>query len=75
MGKKKKKYSEKLPNTTALMNIDEILSQLSSLADNSSPLIRGDPEMETLWRAGIKACNEASSILSALQIEGINDPE
>ncbi len=75
MSKKKKKYSEKLQSTTAVMNIDEILSQLSSLADNSSHLIRGDPEQETLWKAGIKACNEASSILSALQIEGINDPE
>ncbi len=81
MGKKKKKYSEKLPNTTAVMNIDEILSQLSSIADNSRSFIRAkkedadDEEYNAIWKADVKACNEAGSILFALQNEGINDPE
>ncbi len=75
MGKKKKKYSEKLPNTTAVMNIDSILAQLSSLADNSRSFIKGNSEDDAIWKMDVKACEEATDILTALQDEGINDSE
>ncbi len=75
MGKKRKLNGEKRPNTTADMNIDSILAQLSSLADNSRSFIHGEPEEDAIWKADIKACEEAADILTALQNEGINDPE
>ena len=78
MGKKKKNAKPRLPNSTATMNIDHILSQLSSLAENSSSFITGKPEdaeSDAIWKADIEACGQATAILSALQDEGIEDPE
>lgn len=78
MGKKKKSVKPRLPNSTATMNIDHILAQLASLADNSRSFITKDPvdkEADDIWQADVAACEQATAILSALQDEGIEDPE
>lgn len=82
MGKKKKdkKQTQKpiRANPPEIMNIDGILAQLSSLADNSRSFITGkseDDEFDEIWKADIKALEQATAILSAIQDEGIRDPE
>jgi len=58
------------------MGIDAILAQLASLKDNSRSFIDGkDPEADAIWQADIEACEAATDILTALQDEGIKDPE
>lgn len=64
MGKKKK----------AAMSIDSIISQISSLKDNSQSFITKDGDDE-IWREDVRACESAIAILSALQDAGINDPK
>lgn len=85
MGKKKKKKPEQKPRpveptvpTTTAMSIDGILAQLSSLADNSRSFITGkleDDEFDEIWKADIAALEQATAILSAIQDEGIREPE
>lgn len=64
MGKKKE----------AAMSIDGIISQISSLKDNSQSFITKDGDDE-IWREDVRACESAIAILSALQDAGINEPD
>lgn len=64
MGKKKE----------AAMSIDSIISQISSLKDNSQSFITKDGDDE-IWREDVRACESAIAILSALQDAGINEPD
>ena len=58
------------------MSIDAILAQLASMKDNAKASIGDvDPEGDEIWRQDIAACEAATAILSALQDEGIKDPE
>lgn len=58
------------------MSIDAILGQLASMKDNAKSFIDGrDPEADAIWAADIAACEAATDILTALQDEGIKDPE
>lgn len=60
------------------MGLDTILAQLASLKDNSQSFIvpePADPEAQEIWKADVEACEAATAILSALQDEGIKDPE
>lgn len=78
MGKKKADEKPRLTNSTATMDIDSILSQLSSLEDNSKSFITGKPEdqeTDAIWKADMEALEQAAAILKALQDEGIGDPE
>lgn len=78
MGKKKADEKPRLTNSTATMDIDSILSQLSSLEDNSKSFITGkqdEAEWEDIWKADVEALKQAAAILKALQDEGIGDPE
>ena len=61
---------------TRFMPIDSILSQLASIADSSrSSISDGDPDGSAIFEADVRACEAATEILSALQDEGINDPQ
>lgn len=88
MSKKKKRREKKSPSPPIAQgksetpdrgtNIDKLLAQLSSLADNSRSFITGkseDDEFDAIWKADIEALEQAISIISALQDEGIRDPE
>ena len=58
------------------MPVDAILAQLSSLKDNSKSFIDGsDAEADEIWAADVAACEAATAIITALQDEGISDPE
>ncbi len=58
------------------MGIDAILAQLASMKDNARSFIDGkDPEADAIWQADVEACEDATDILTALQDEGIKDPE
>lgn len=58
------------------LGIDAVLAQLASLKDNSKSFIDGtDPEADSIWVTDVAACEAATAILSALQDEGIKDPE
>lgn len=58
------------------MGIDTILGQLASMKDNAKSFIDGnDPEADAIWEADVTACEAATDILTALQDEGIKDPE
>lgn len=60
------------------MCIDTILAQLASMKDNAQSFIvpePADPEAQEIWKADVEACEAATAILSALQDEGIKDPE
>ena len=58
------------------MTIDAILAQLASMRDNSKSSIGGvDQEGDAIWQTDVDACEAAAAILSALQDEGLNDPE
>jgi len=56
------------------MTIDAILAQLASLKDNARSFQTG-PDADPIWQADVEACQAATAILSALQDEGIEDPE
>lgn len=56
------------------MAIDAILAQLASLKDNSESFRAGE-DSDPIWQADVEACEAATDILSALQDEGIKDPE
>jgi hypothetical protein len=88
VSKKKKRREKKSPSpptaqskteaTDSSMSIDGILAQLSSLADNSRSFITGkqeDNEFDEIWKADIAALEQATAILSAIQDEGIREPE
>lgn len=75
MGKKDKR-TQKAEAPTHGMSIDTILEQLSSMKDNSKSFIDGsDPEADAIWAADVAACEAATAIITALQDEGISDPE
>lgn len=60
------------------LSIDAILAQLASMKDNALSFIvpePADPEAQEIWKADVEACEVATAILSALQDEGIKDPE
>lgn len=58
------------------MTIDAILAQLASMKDNAKSSIGGvGPEGDAIWQTDVDACEAAAAILSALQDEGLNDPE
>lgn len=60
------------------LSIDTILAQLVSMKDNALSFIvpePADPEAQEIWKADVEACEAATAILSALQDEGIRDPE
>lgn len=57
------------------MAIDAILAQLASLKDSAKTFLSGDEDFDAIWRQDIAACEAATDILSALQDEGIRDPE
>lgn len=62
--------------STRFMSMDAILEQLASIKDNSQSFICGsDAEADEIWAADVAACEAATAILTALQDEGINDPE
>ena len=70
----KRKAPAELPSKG--MSIDAILGQLASMKDNAKSFIDGnDPEADAIWAADIAACEAATDILTALQDEGIKDPE
>lgn len=57
-----------------MMTMDEIMSQLSSIKDNSADMARGT-DADPIWQADVDACETAISILDALQDEGVTDAE
>ena len=57
------------------ISIDAILSQLASLKDNAESFISGSGDFDEVWHQDIIVCEAATAILSALQDEGIKDPE
>ena len=74
----KKKQREKDASATAPPSIDigTILEHLSSVKDNSKSFIDGsNTEDDKMWVADVAACEAATAIITALQDEGINDPE
>lgn len=56
------------------MTIEAIVAQLASLKDSSRSFISGDGT-DAIWEADVRACDAATDILTALQEEGIRDPE
>ena len=56
------------------MSIDSIVSQISSLKDNSESFITGNGDDE-IWVNDVRACESAIAILSALQDAGIGGLE
>lgn len=56
------------------MTIEAIVTQLDSLKDSSSSFINGG-DTDDIWEADVRACEAATGILTALQEEGIRDPE
>lgn len=65
-------------DVTQALSIDTILAQLASMKDNALSFIvqePADPEAQEIWKADVEACEAATAILSALQDEGIRDPE
>lgn len=58
------------------LSVDAILAQLAGMRDSSKSFIDGtDDEADGIWMADVAACEAATAILSALQDEGIKDPE
>lgn len=60
--------------TAMHMSMDDILSQLSSLKDNSADMASA-PDADSIWSSDVDALEAAIGILSALQDEGITDTE
>lgn len=63
--------------TEKVMGIDAILAQLASMKDNAKSSLHTpiDKDFDDVWLADVAACEAATAILSALQDEGIADPE
>ena len=58
------------------MSIDDILSQLSSLKDNSQSFITDEKDDDRqIWRDDVTAIEETISIINALQDEGVTDAD
>lgn len=57
------------------LSIDAILAQLASMKDNALSFIVEKEGADPVWAADVAACEAATAILSALQDEGIKDPE
>ena len=57
------------------LGIDAILSQLVSMKDNALSFLVEKEDADPIWAADVAACEAAMAILSALQDEGIKDPE
>lgn len=57
------------------MTIDAILAQLASMKGNALSFIVDKDESEDIWEADVAACEAATAILTALQDEGLGDPE
>lgn len=55
------------------MRIEEIISQLSSLKDNSQSFITNDSD--PIWKKDVEALGQAIAILSTLVDEGVDDTE
>ena len=56
--------------------IDKICAQLASMKDNARSFIFGkDQKADAVCQADIEACEAATEILTALQDEGVNDPQ
>ena len=63
-------------DVTQALSIDTILAQLAGMRDSSKSFIDGtDDEADGIWMADVATCEAATAILSALQDEGIKDPE
>lgn len=60
--------------TASHLGMDKLVSQLSSLKDNSASFITGEPDRQ-IWKDDVTALEAAISICSALQDEGVNDAE
>ena len=76
MKKQDKRHKAPAEPPSEGMSIDAILGQLASMKDNAKSFIDGrDPEADAIWAADIAACEAATDILTALQDEGIKDPE
>lgn len=76
MKKQDKRHKAPAEASSKGMSIDAILAQLASMKDNAKASIGDvDPEGDEIWRQDIAACEAATAILSALQDEGIKDPE
>lgn len=76
--KKRDKQKAPAPPQSNGMAIDAILAQLSSMKDNAESFLEpnpADPEGQEVWKADIAACEAATAILSALQDEGIRNPD
>ncbi len=72
------KRDKRKPQAAALaqgMEIDSILAQLASLMDNARDSMTGSDDFDEVWKKDIAACEAATAILSALQDEGIRDPD
>lgn len=68
--------AEELNSAAAdVMAIDDILEQLASMKDNALSFIVEKEGADPVWAADVAACEAATAILSALQDEGIKDPE
>jgi len=57
------------------MSIDAILAQLSSIKESHRLAVKLNPDAEQTWKDNAAACEAATDILTALQDEGIRDPE
>ena len=58
------------------MTIDAVLAQLSSMKETAEPFIDGtDPDADKVLKEDVEAIEAATDILTALQDEGIKDPE
>ena len=56
------------------MTVSEIISQLSSLKDNSESFA-ADPDADEIWKKDIEVLNEIIDIFHVLELEGITDAE
>lgn len=83
---KKKKKTQKQPQKPphnkpaagAATDIDKLLGWLSDLKTNCKHVITGRPqdaETDAKWQSHVAALEQATAIISALQDEGISDPE
>ena len=70
----KKKQRDKDAQAPPTMAIDTILEQLASMKDSAAALAR-ERDADAVWQTDVDACEAATAILSALQDEGIHDPE
>ena len=58
------------------MTVDAVLAQLSSMKETAEPFIDGtDPDADKVLKEDVEAIEAATEIFTALQDEGIKDPE